>query len=148
MPSTEPGNGAAKQLGFFDLGLGDTPELQVNGASAFSDPAFASNKALPIHRWVPWIAGFSSDFVRNALGKYLDSKGTVLDPFAGVGTTLIEAVLSGHDAIGFEINPYAALACRIKLASCSIDAEDIKRKALELKVFAEEKISSNYTPRN
>jgi len=56
--------------------------------AAFSDPALASNKTLPVHRWVPWIAGFSSDFVRQALEKHLDSKGTVLDPFAGVGTTL------------------------------------------------------------
>src|SRR5579859_776231 len=97
MASIEPQNGIVKQLGFFDVKLGGVPELQVNGASAFSDPAFAGNKALPIHRWVPWIAGFSSDFVKNALSKYLNSKGTVLDPFAGVGTTLIEAVLSGHD---------------------------------------------------
>ena len=39
-------------------------------------------------------------------------KGTVLDPFAGVGTTLVESVFAGHNAVGFEINPYALLACR------------------------------------
>ena len=38
----------------------------------------------------------------------------VLDPFAGVGTTLIEALKHGDDAFGYEINPYAALACRVK----------------------------------
>jgi hypothetical protein len=64
--------------------------------TSFSDPAFASNKTLPVHRWVPWIAGFSSDFVRQALEKHLDRKGTVLDPFAGVGTTLIESIRLGH----------------------------------------------------
>src|SRR5579864_1485283 len=83
--------------------------------ASFSDPAFASNKTVPVHRWVPWIAGFSSDFVKQALEKHLSRKGTVLDPFAGVGTTLIESIKSGHNTIGFEINPYAALACRIKL---------------------------------
>ena len=41
----------------------------------------------------------------------------VLDPFAGVGTTLIEALKHGDDAVGFEINPYAALACRVKAES-------------------------------
>ena len=87
--------------------------LHPNGTiSAFSDPAFAKNKTLPIHRWVPWIAGFASNFVRDAIDRHLHSYGTVLDPFAGVGTTLVEAILAGHDAIGFEINPYAALACR------------------------------------
>src|SRR5579859_450431 len=64
-------------------------------AASFSDPAFASNKTMPVHRWVPWIAGFSSDFVKQALEKHLSRKGTVLDPFAGVGTTLIESIKSG-----------------------------------------------------
>ena len=45
----------------------------------------------------------------------------VLDPFAGVGTTLVQAALNGFDSIGFEINPYAALACRSKLNSPMID---------------------------
>jgi hypothetical protein len=89
-------------------------KLSNNGEAGFNDLAFASNKLLPVHRWVPWIAGFSSDFVSNALGRYLKGQSTVLDPFSGVGTTLVEAIEHGHDAIGFEINPYAALTCRIK----------------------------------
>ncbi len=40
---------------------------------------------------------------------------TVLDPFAGVGTTLLEAKLAGFDSVGFEINPYAVLAAEVKL---------------------------------
>jgi len=39
----------------------------------------------------------------------------VLDPFAGVGTTLIQSAIRGYDVIGFEINPYAALAAEAKL---------------------------------
>ena len=97
MASIKSRNGKEKQPSLFDADLSDAPGLVVNGNSAFSDPAFAANKILPIHRWVPWIAGFSSDFVRNALDNHLNHKGTVLDSFAGVGTTLIEAALSGHD---------------------------------------------------
>jgi len=37
---------------------------------------------------------------------------TVLDPFCGVGTTLVEGQLQGYNTVGFEINPYAALAAR------------------------------------
>ena len=80
----------------------------ANNGSVFSDPAFSGNKRLPVHRWVPWIAGYSQQFVQDALKRYLPTQGTVLDPFAGVGTTLVEAILSGHHALGFEINPYAA----------------------------------------
>ena len=98
----------------------------ANNGSVFSDPAFSGNKRLPIHRWVPWIAGYSQQFVQDALKRYLPTQGTVLDPFAGVGTTLVEAILSGHHALGFEINPYAALACRTKLNACTLDPQTVR----------------------
>src|SRR5437867_13409684 len=86
--------------------------------NGFRDSSFAKNKNLPLHRWVPWIAGFSADFVEDAIGIYLPAKNSsswILDPFAGVGTTLAEAYLSGLNVVGFEINPDAALATKIKL---------------------------------
>lgn len=91
----------------------------------FSDAAAAENKVAPVHRWVPWIAGFSSGFVGDIFDHYLGDRedATVLDPFAGVGTTLVEAQLRGWRSIGFEINPYAALACRAKLAAVDVDAD-------------------------
>jgi len=93
----------------------------ANNYRGFTDPCFASNKSTPVHRWVPWIAGFSRQFVHEAVGRYLDGKtGVVVDPFAGVGTTLVEALLAGHSAVGFEINPYAALACRTKVTAYEI----------------------------
>jgi hypothetical protein len=94
---------------------------KLNGG--FKDSAFGDNKSRPIHRWIPWIAGFSSEFVRDVFSQYLPSNNsgaTVLDPFCGVGTTLVEAQLQGYQAIGFEINPYAALAARSKLEAGSI----------------------------
>jgi hypothetical protein len=91
----------------------------------FRDPAFEQNKRHAIHRWVPWIAGFSADFVVDALRRYLPG-GTerdtcVLDPFAGVGTTLVESIRHGYNAIGFEINPFAALAARVKCTAFLLD---------------------------
>jgi len=94
-----------------------------NGHTALRDPAFADNKSLPVHRWVPWIAGYSASFVDDVISAYLPHRKTalVLDPFCGVGTTLLQAVLRGHDAVGFEINPYPALAARAKLNTPTID---------------------------
>ena len=84
--------------------------------AGFRDPAFAANRSAPVHRWVPWIAGFSKHFIEDAISTYASGdRQTVLDPFAGVGTTLVEADLAGHEAVGFEINPYAAFAARLKL---------------------------------
>ena len=94
--------------------------LKSNGAG-FSDPVFTENRQQPLHRWVPWVAGFSAQFVREVLEKHLPAGGLVLDPFAGVGTTLLEAIRRGPDyrAVGFEINPYAAFAAQTKLgAAC------------------------------
>jgi hypothetical protein len=39
----------------------------------------------------------------------------VLDPFAGVGTTLVEALKAGCNAVGYEINGFAALAANAKV---------------------------------
>ena len=86
--------------------------------TAFRDPAFLANRDRPIHRWVPWIAGFSQQFIEDALETYTNGCcEAVLDPFAGVGTTLVEADLAGHNAVGFEINPYAAFAAQLKLSA-------------------------------
>lgn len=107
------------------------PTLVTEGTAApdaaFRDAAAADNKQAPLHRWVPWIAGYSSSFVVDVFDHYLGdvAEATVLDPFAGVGTTLVEAQLRGWRSVGFEINAYAALACRSKLAAADIDGESL-----------------------
>jgi hypothetical protein len=94
-------------------------------ADAFRDPAFMENRTAPVHRWVPWIAGFSGQFVEDVFREFLPNSHTqrplILDPFAGVGTTLVQAILHGYDTVGFEINPYAALAAHVKLRADSLD---------------------------
>jgi len=96
-------------------------KTNVNGA-VFNDPAFMENRTAPVHRWVPWIAGFSGAFVDSVLAAYLDRRkpAIVLDPFAGVGTTLIQSSIRGYNVVGFEINPYAALATEGKLKALRV----------------------------
>ncbi len=114
------------QLDLFANGT-DQP---ANGG--FRDTAFADNKTLPIHRWVPWIAGYSASFIDDVLASYGPSDsmnrplGVVLDPFAGVGTTLVQAMLHGYETVGFEINPYAALASQVKVRAPFIDLSKLK----------------------
>ncbi|MGC2205706.1 MAG: hypothetical protein WA719_07290, partial [Thermoplasmata archaeon] len=48
---------------------------------------FRSNEALPVHRWWPYVQGYSAEFVRGVLEAAALPRGaTVLDPFAGSGT--------------------------------------------------------------
>ena len=137
----------AKQLKLFEEV--EQPALSTGkNSSSFNDPAFASNKTLPIHRWVPWIAGFASEFVKDALKRYLTDRGVVLDPFSGVGTTLVEASLLGHQAVGFEINPYAALACHAKINANKIIIEAFYEEILRFQSFYNEKVSGDYIPQS
>jgi DNA modification methylase len=120
--------------------------IEQEEKNGFSDPSFGSNKERPVHRWVPWIAGFSSEFVHDAVSRYIDGQGIVIDPFAGVGTTLVESMLAGNGVVGFEINPYAALACRVKTSAQHLDTETVRNEIERLTEFLAEAKRTNYVP--
>lgn len=128
LPSTADGQGAHSH---------HNGVAKLNGG--FADSAFADNKQRPIHRWVPWIAGFSSEFVRDAFARYLPGDraepANVLDPFCGVGTTLVEALRCGHDAVGFEINPYPALASRAKCEAAVVSPAQLNHYILKFQDY-------------
>ncbi len=50
---------------------------------------------------------------------------TVLDPFCGSGTTLVECALNGVDAIGVDINPIAILLAKAKVRSLLLSSKDL-----------------------
>jgi len=110
-------------------------------AAGVRDTAFSENRGKGVHRWTPWIAGFSGAFVGGVLERESPNGESlrVLDPFAGVGTTLVEAVAGGHDAVGFEINPYAALACDAKANIPAYDAARFADAIARFRAFADEK---------
>ena len=116
--------------------------------AGFKDPAFMANRDQPVHRWVPWIAGYSQQFVADALARYLPGFGTVLDPFAGVGTTLVEADRAGHTAVGFEINPYAAFACATKLKAHRVDIAKLERTRCAFAAFRADAENHDSEPRS
>jgi len=76
---------------------------------------FRSNEALPVHRWWPYVQGYSAEFVAGVVaGAELPRGATVLDPFSGSGTTLVEARRAGLHAVGTELLAPAVLAARVK----------------------------------
>jgi excisionase family DNA binding protein len=122
-----------------------------HGKSGLRDSAFSENNGLPVHRWVPWIAGFSAGFVADTLDRHLAGAGRadgrlVLDPFAGVGTTLVVAMLRGHAVCGFEINPFAAEACDLKIHVDRIPAEELARRIGEFRRVVRDAILSGRAP--
>ena len=61
----------------------------------------------PIHRWFNFIAGFSPEFVSGCIDEAgLESEDVLIDPFAGLSTTLLQANFKGVRSIGFEAHPF------------------------------------------
>lgn len=131
--------------------IASAPLFEITESNGgFRDPSFGRNREIPLHRWVPWVAGFSAEFVRDSLREYLPTNGTercVLDPFAGVGTTLLEAYVQGCDVVGFEINPYAALACNVKLNSITVPVHRLANHLENFEKFIERTNTLKREPR-
>ena len=68
------------------------------------------------HDWYRFVLSYPPHLVRDYLEDFgLDSSHTVLDPFCGTGTTLVESRLNGIKAVGLEANPLAHFASSVKL---------------------------------
>jgi hypothetical protein len=61
----------------------------------------------------PWRGQFSPQLVESLLRAYAPAGATVLDPFMGSGTVLVEAARLGLAAHGYEVNPAAYLLGRV-----------------------------------
>lgn len=68
-----------------------------------------------VHEWYRIILGYSDHLVGTLLDEFqLREKDTVLDPFCGSGTTLVEAMKRGVIATGIDANPSSCFAARVK----------------------------------
>jgi DNA methylase len=70
-----------------------------------------------VHRLHPYLGKFIPQLVEAVLDRYFASGSRVLDPFAGSGTTLVQALESGMDAAGADIAAFNCLLMRVKTAS-------------------------------
>jgi DNA methylase len=69
-----------------------------------------------VHRLHPYHGKFIPQLVGVLLDRYLAPREHVLDPFAGSGTTLVQALESGLDATGVDIAAFNCLLMRVKTA--------------------------------
>lgn len=81
---------------------------------------FTPNEKNPVHRWTPYIQGFSASFVQRQLALYENEynlssgKHWVLDPFAGSGTVLVQSKFNGIPSVGTELNPLLHFIANVK----------------------------------
>ena len=69
-----------------------------------------------VHRLHPYLGKFIPQLVEVLLDRYVAPGGSVLDPFAGSGTTLVQALESGHAAAGADLAAFNCLLMRVKTA--------------------------------
>lgn len=90
---------------------------------------FKDNKTAPIHRWFQYPAGFSYRAVEHALDLFpVAGGGSVYDPFAGTGTTLVVCKGRGVRSVGVEAHPLVARIARTKVA-WEVDGTSLAREA-------------------
>jgi hypothetical protein len=78
-----------------------------------------------VHRLHPYLGKFVPQLVEELLRRYVEPGGRVLDPFAGSGTTLVQSLESGHDAVGVDVAPFNCLLMRVK--TTAYDLEVLRR---------------------
>ena len=110
-------------------------ELAENFKAQFSTAPFLSrktvsfqgNKGKPAYGWYKYKEAFSAGLVEYFLSSYKGrTSGTVLDPFAGIGTTLFAASSQGIPADGIELLPIGQEIIRARLLSeRELTADDI-----------------------
>lgn len=122
----------------------------ANSIQKDSTSTFIDNMSLPLHRWYRYSAGFSAEWVESIINEYLAgghySKDavTVMDPFAGSGTTLLVCDKMGISSIGYEGHPFIYKVAKAKL-SWPTDTSLFIREAGEILNCARQLKSRMYT---
>lgn len=104
---------------------------QTSEPGSYLGVTFQPNKHEPIHRWYPYVEGFSAAFVRRVLDEFGVNRGRILDPFGGCGTTAVVGTMRGLRSISIDINPFLCFVSRVK-SNVNVDLGDIQRSFFEL----------------
>jgi hypothetical protein len=67
-----------------------------------------------VHRLHPYLGKYIPQLVEELFRRHVPARGRVLDPFAGSGTTLVQALETGLDSVGVDIAAFNCLLMRVK----------------------------------
>ena len=84
------------------------------------------------HSLHPFPAKFPPQIPQRILAQFSRMGETVLDPFCGSGTTLIEARLQGINAIGVDVNGLFCLLAKVKVTPLNQKQTDLVRNLIKI----------------
>lgn len=71
---------------------------------------WTGNSNMPVHRWFRYREGFSPSIL-----SICSSARSILDPFCGCGSVLLQSGLEGRKAFGVDVNPLAVFVSTVKV---------------------------------
>jgi predicted RNA methylase len=74
-----------------------------------------------VHRLHPYLGKFIPQLVEVFLRKFFRAGQTVMDPFCGSGTTLVQANELGIHAVGYDVSAFNVLLSRAKTTRYNLD---------------------------
>jgi SAM-dependent methyltransferase len=83
-----------------------------------------------VHRLHPYLGKFIPQLVEIFLRKYFRAGQTILDPFCGSGTALVQANELGMHSVGYDISAFNVLLCRAKTAKYY--ASEVRAELLDI----------------
>ena len=110
-------------------GLGGDHPFAIDGIQA----TYRGGHREPLHAWYPLLEGYSPAFVEAVLQRYCPDAETVLDPFAGTGTTPLTAARLGKRALFCEVNPVLQFVVSVKAEI--VQMQNAARKSLAGRVL-------------
>ena len=90
-----------------DVNSGEVVQIITNKVNYFT------------HGFFKYPCKFIPNVPKWAIQKYTKKGDLVLDPFAGSGTTLVEAILNKRDAIAIDFDTLSQLLCKVKTTNLS-----------------------------
>ena len=121
-PARDEGTFAGLLSAFNDFGT-PTRHAEIDGVPVFENEFWTARQrqAHPLHE-ISYRACFKPQLPRFFIEAFTQPGALVYDPFAGRGTTLIEAALLGRRAIGNDVNPLSRLLIEPRLNPPSVKA--------------------------
>jgi DNA methylase len=117
------------------------------GALEVIDWSFLDEPAQhPLHSLHPYPAKFVPALPRRVIAALTEPGDLVLDPFAGSGTALVEALLQGRRAVGGDLNPVARVAAAAKTAKLNRRQLGLLRAASDDVVTRVDELMAEATP--